>query len=103
MAGMKNPICFYALTIFSTATYTSPSSSRSFTHPLPSSTTTSTAQKTEYLSTLRQSVTKLQDEVNAFLTEKMEVDKALAAEVGLKVDEKKEEERYGEEDVEDEG
>lgn len=86
-----------------TATYTSLSSSQNFTHPLPSSATSSTAQKTEYLSTLRQSVTKLQDEVNAFLTEKMEEDKVLAAKAGLKVDEKKEEERYGEEDVEDEG
>lgn len=65
--------------------------------------TTSTAEKTEYLSNLRQSVTKLQDEINTFLTEKMEEDKALAAKAGLKVDEKKEEERYGEEDVEDEG
>ncbi|KAI4185884.1 MAG: hypothetical protein L6R41_003856 [Letrouitia leprolyta] len=86
-----------------TATYTSPSLSQSFTHPLPSSMTTSTAEKTEYLSNLRQSVTKLQDEINTFLTEKMEEDKALAAKAGLKVDEKKEEERYGEEDVEDEG
>ncbi|KAL8935016.1 MAG: hypothetical protein Q9216_005625 [Gyalolechia sp. 2 TL-2023] len=86
-----------------TATYTSPTASQSFTHPLPSSATTSTAQKTEYLSTLRQSVTKLQDEVNAFLTEKMDEDKALAAKAGLEVDEKKEEERYGEEDDEDDG
>ncbi|KAL8717695.1 MAG: hypothetical protein Q9225_005085 [Loekoesia sp. 1 TL-2023] len=86
-----------------TASYTSPSASKTFTHSLPSAATTSTAEKTQYLSTLRQSVTKLQDEVNAFLTEKMEEDKALAVKAGVKVDEKKEEENYGEENVEDEG
>ncbi|KAI4134803.1 MAG: hypothetical protein LQ341_005964, partial [Variospora aurantia] len=60
---------------------------------------------TSYLSTLRASVTQLQGEINAFLTEKMEEDKALAASAGggVKVDEKREEEYYGEEDVEDEG
>ncbi|KAL8902689.1 MAG: hypothetical protein Q9207_004456, partial [Kuettlingeria erythrocarpa] len=58
---------------------------------------------TEYLSTLRKSVTRLQDEINAFLTERMEEDKALAAKAGVKIDEKKEEENYGEENVEDEG
>ncbi|KAL8772401.1 MAG: hypothetical protein Q9209_002352 [Squamulea sp. 1 TL-2023] len=86
-----------------TATYTSPSTSKTFVHPLPSSTTTSLPEKTQYLSTLRQSVTRLQDEVNAFLTEKMEEDKALAAKAGVsdKVDEKKEEDFYGEEGVEE--
>ncbi|KAL8779960.1 MAG: hypothetical protein Q9213_006685 [Squamulea squamosa] len=85
------------------ATYTSPSTSKTFTHPLPSSTTTSLAEKTQYLSTLRQSMTQLQDEVNAFLTDKMEKDKALAAKAGVKdkVDEKKEEDFYGEEGVEE--
>ncbi|KAI4150695.1 MAG: hypothetical protein L6R39_002183 [Caloplaca ligustica] len=86
-----------------TATYTSPSTSNTFTHPLPSSSTISLAEKTEYLSSLRTSVTQLQDEVNVFLTEKMDEDKALAAKAGVKVDEKKEEEYYGEEDVGDEG
>ncbi len=44
-------------------------------------------------------MTKLQDEVNASLTKKMEEDKALAAKAGVsdKVDEKKEEDFYGEE------
>lgn len=43
-------------------------------------------------------MTKLQDEVNASLTKKMEEDKALAAKVGVsdRVDEKKEEDFYGE-------
>ncbi|KAI4100716.1 MAG: hypothetical protein LQ339_005394 [Xanthoria mediterranea] len=81
-----------------TATYTSPTTIQTFTHPLPSSSTTSLAQKTAYLSNLRQSMTKLQDEVNASLTKKMEEDKALAAKVGVsdRVDEKKEEDFYGE-------
>lgn len=85
------------------ATYASPSTSRTFTYVLPSSSTTSTTEKIEYLFTLRNSVTQLQDEINACLTEKMEEDKALAARVGWKVDEKKEEENYGEEDVKDGG
>ena len=44
----------------------------------------------------------LQDDVNGFLTTKMEEDKALATSAGVKVDDKKEEENYGEEVVEDE-
>ncbi|KAL8728470.1 MAG: hypothetical protein Q9166_005368 [cf. Caloplaca sp. 2 TL-2023] len=88
-----------------TATYTSPNTSRTFTHPLPSSSPASLAEKTQYLSTLRQSMTLLQDRINGFLTEKMEEDKALAAKAGVmdKVDEKKEEDFYGEEGVENEG
>ncbi|KAI4199767.1 MAG: hypothetical protein LQ350_004394 [Teloschistes chrysophthalmus] len=89
-----------------TANYTSPShpTTKPFTHPLPSPHTTSLASKTAYLSTLRETMTQLQDSVNAFLTEKMGEDKALAAKAGVKVDEKKEEDFYGEEVVdEDEG
>ncbi|KAL9586398.1 MAG: hypothetical protein Q9203_003875 [Teloschistes exilis] len=81
------------------ATYTSPSypTPKAFTYPLPSSNTTSLAEKTAYLSTLRESMIQLQDRVNPFLTKKMEEDKALAADAGVKVDEKKEEDFYGEE------
>ena len=43
----------------------------------------------------------LQDEVNSFLTAKMEEDKALASMVGGKVNDKEEEENYGEEAVEE--
>lgn len=56
-----------------------------------------------YLSALRKSVVELQDEVNGFLTTKMEEDKALAASAGMKADDKVEEENYGEEKVEDDG
>ncbi|KAL8801568.1 MAG: hypothetical protein Q9182_004354 [Xanthomendoza sp. 2 TL-2023] len=88
-----------------TAHYTSPTTgSRTFTHPLATSTTSSLAEKTAYLSTLRASVTQLQSDINEFLTSKMDEDKALAAKTGLseKVDENKEEDFYGEEVVQDE-
>ena len=56
-----------------------------------------------YLSALRKSVVRLQEEVNGFLTGKMEEDKAEAASKGVKVDDRAEEEGYGEEKVEEEG
>ncbi|MCJ1274646.1 hypothetical protein MMC21_002443 [Puttea exsequens] len=86
-----------------TADYNSPTSSKTFIHELPTSSPQSTKEKTAYLSALRRSVVGLQEEVNGFLTTKMEEDKATAARVGLKADDKKEEENYGEETVEDEG
>ncbi len=85
------------------ADYRSPSSSKPFLHTLPTSSTPSTAAKTQYLSALRKSITQLHEEVNTFLTSKMEEDKVLASKAGLKVDDKQEEEKYGEEDVEDDG
>ena len=83
------------------ASYTSPTATQSFTHNLTSSPITSTKEKTAYLSTLRKSVTQLQEDVNGFLTSKMEEDKALAAKAGLRGDDKAEEENYGEEKVEE--
>lgn len=85
-----------------TAAYTSPTSTKAFTHTLPTSATSSAAsteEKTRYLSALRKSVVQLQGEVNEFLTEKMEEDKKAAGEKGggATVDEKEEEENYGEE------
>lgn len=90
------------------ADYSSPSTTKTFEHTLPSlssdpASTKSTKEKTQYLSSLRQSVVKLQDEVNDFLTAKMEEDKALAATAGQKIDDKAEEENYGEEGVGEEG
>ena len=84
------------------AEYASPESTHIFKQslpPLPSE--PSTKEKTAYLSGLRSSVVTLQEDVNAFLTVKMEEDKTLASPKGLKVDEKKEEENYGEEVVEE--
>lgn len=44
---------------------------------------------------------RLQDEVNIFLTGRMEEDKALASSAGLKGDDRKEEQNYGEEVVDE--
>ena len=85
------------------AHYASPAATQTFTHALPAASNASTKEKTMYLSALRKSVVKLQEEVNGFLTTKMEEDKALAARAGVKVDDKAEEENYGEETVEEEG
>lgn len=55
---------------------------------------------------MRSEVSKLQDDVNAFLTQKMEEDKAKeAGNAGGKhnKDEERLEEMYGEEDVEEDG
>ncbi|PVH83847.1 Gon7-domain-containing protein [Cadophora sp. DSE1049] len=95
-----------------TATYTSPTNVP-FTHstPLPSLSSTSstgTAQKTQYLSTLRQATSQMQEVINKELTARMEEDNARAAEGAngkgkvKGVDENKEEENYGEEVVDEE-
>lgn len=98
------------------ASYNSPSASKSFDHPLSSTCPSAdaltagspeaTKQKTAYLSELRKSTKDLQEEINVYLTQKMEEDKAAAsaADTKSKVDgtkEEKEEEMYGEEDVEE--
>lgn len=83
------------------ASYSAPNCSKTFEHPLPATDTSSAEGKSKYLSTLRGSVTKLQDQINTFLTGKMEEDKALAAAAGQKIDDKREEERYGEEGEEE--
>jgi len=62
-------------------------------------------ETTAYIASLRNSLLEMQNDINAYLTQKMEEDKAAAATNGNgiadKVDEQKEEENYGEE-VEDE-
>ena len=92
-----------------TAQYGSPSSSepQAFRQPLAVSNANpiNTSETTTYLVELKKSMAKLQNEVNAFLTEKMEEDKAEAGINGNKtasgkhnkIDEKKEEDMYGEE------
>ncbi|KAK2865235.1 hypothetical protein FQN49_003784 [Arthroderma sp. PD_2] len=66
----------------------------------------SPAERTAYLSELRGSIASLQADVNAFLTAKMEEDKQREAQesggVAGTTDEKKEEDNYGEEIVNDE-
>lgn len=86
-----------------TADYANPTTNKTFTHLLPPASNKSTKEKTMYLSALRKSVVQLQEEVNGFLTTKMEEDKALAASAGMKADDRAEEESYGEEKVEDDG
>lgn len=95
------------------AVYTSPqpaNQTKTFQHELPSIPVVSDPAfpeaikaKSAYLASLRQLVPKLQDEVNVFLTERMEEDKKTAEVQGTKQSEKeaKEEENYGEENVEE--
>jgi len=85
-----------------TGSYTSPTGTKEFEYSLPSLPQQfSTEQKTSYLSALRSSVVKLQEEVNTFATAKMEEDKMTAPQVAGKVDDKKEEKNYGEETIDD--
>ncbi|KAL1995968.1 hypothetical protein VTN49DRAFT_834 [Thermomyces lanuginosus] len=99
------------------AAYKSPNPPHSHTFHQPLSTplptqqngdsVSSVAAKTAYLSDLRASVTKLQAEINSFLTERMEEDKKMAEAQGDGKDaaqrerERKEEENYGEENVDE--
>ena len=85
------------------ATYTSHTSSETFAHTLPSASAASIKAKTAYLSALRVSVTKLQEDINGFLTTKMKEDKTLAPSAGIKADDREEEDNYGEERVEEDG
>ena len=85
------------------AEYAAPNDAKSFAYPLPPASNESTEQKTAYLSALRESVSKLQEDINAFLTKKMEEDKGSASTAGSKVDDKKEEENYGEENLDEDG
>lgn len=85
------------------AHYRSPSGTKTFTYSMTSiPTEPSTTDKTDHLSSLRSSTVKLQEEINVFLTAKMDEDKTQAAADSLKVDEAKEEENYGEEVVDEE-
>ncbi|RHZ61101.1 hypothetical protein CDV55_105012 [Aspergillus turcosus] len=92
------------------AVYESPQpSTHTFEYQLssPAPFSTSSAEKTKvkvaYLSELRSLVPKLQDEINVFLTQRMEEDKKEAEAQGRQLSEKeaKEEENYGEEVVEE--
>jgi hypothetical protein len=83
-----------------TAKYVSPDSSESFSQTLPSlSKNHDVKAKTEHLSALRTGIVQMQADVNAFLTKKMEEEKASQGQAS-KSKEDKEEEMYGEEDPE---
>ena len=113
-SSLDNPS--FRLTL--SATYTNSSTSPPTTHqfsypisaPIPPTGSTSVKDKTAYLCDLRKSVKGLQNEVNIFLTQKMEEDKLHAVkmgpdgkekEVGTKAADEVEEENYGEEEVGD--
>ena len=84
------------------ATYTSPTDSKTFTTPLSNATDAprSTSDKTAYLSDLRGKVTQLQADVNAFLTARMQREQVGGNDADA---EAREEDMYGEEDPENEG
>ncbi|KAK3721701.1 hypothetical protein LTR37_002866 [Vermiconidia calcicola] len=89
------------------ATYQSPNASHTFSarpSSLPSGEEARDVKaKTAYLSALRSNLGQMQGEVNAFLTKKMEDEKAAEAAKanGKMTQEEKAEELYGEEDAED--
>lgn len=84
-----------------TATYKSPSDQKTFSSELPPAQAGDVKTKTAYLSTLRSNFTHVQSDVNAFLTKKMEEDKAAG---DKKADQDaKAEEMYGEEEGEEAG
>ncbi|KAL4784067.1 EKC/KEOPS complex, subunit Gon7 [Aspergillus varians] len=89
------------------AAYTSPQLNRTFEHTInstaPNPSDENVKVKVAYLSELRKLVPVLQNDINVFLTERMEEDKKAIAAQGRQLSEKeaKEEENYGEEVVED--
>ncbi|KAJ5220664.1 uncharacterized protein N7469_009551 [Penicillium citrinum] len=80
------------------ADYSAPDTSKTFHHEVPLSDGT-LASKTAHLTTLQSLVPKLQEEINVYLTARMEEDKKAQGSISEK--EAKEEENYGEEVVED--
>lgn len=87
------------------ADYASLSSNKEFAKHLPSLSKVASQQsiqdKTAYLSALRANVAQMQGEINTYLTQKMDDDKA--ADSKKSRDEAKAEEMYGEEDPETDG
>lgn len=86
------------------ATYSSPTNAPfTYEQPLQAPPSSSTKDKTTYLSTLRKATVDLQERINKELTERMEEDKAkdVSGKGKADIDDKKEEENYGEEVVEE--
>jgi hypothetical protein len=92
------------------ATYQSPTN-EPFKHvqKLPAPATTKTTDRTAYLAALRKATAEMQETINKELTSRMDEDKAREAAAngiskvnGAKVDEAKEEDKYGEEVAEEE-
>ena len=98
------------------AVYKSPSGEKMFSHDITAATALCLVSehddqvqfskaKTAYLSEIRSSVKKMQGDINTFLTAKMDEDKKIASSAGAQTNGKRtdevEEEKYGEEDVEE--
>lgn len=82
------------------AVYTAPDASRSFQHTVSVDTTQNPlTAKQSHLKTLQSLAPKLQEEINVYLTARMEEDKKAQGAISEK--EAKEEENYGEEVVEE--
>ena len=105
---MKYPKHFNMTTSDSSATarlsadYESPAGQHTFSYEVPAiSEKQSTEETTAFLAKLRQSAVQMQQDVNTFLTQKMDEDKAMEStkevQHSAKVDEDKEEDNYGEE------
>ncbi|KAI9892756.1 MAG: hypothetical protein M1814_001176 [Vezdaea aestivalis] len=77
------------------AMYKGPESSKTFAQMLPDLEPESTESKTRYLAALHAAIPQIQVEINAYLTKKMEEEKASANDQA----DRKEEENYGEEVV----
>lgn len=98
------------------AAYKSPSGDKGFSHNITAATALGLVSehgdqvqfskaKTAYLSEIRSSVKKMQGDINAFLTARMDEDKKIASSGGAQTNGKRtdevEEEKYGGEDVEE--
>ena len=84
-----------------TADYNSDTGQTQFKHNIGAvSESSPTKDRVEYLAKLRSSVVALQDEINAFLTKKMDEDKVLEGK-NKTLNDKKEEANYGEEIMDD--
>jgi phosphoribosylanthranilate isomerase len=84
------------------ADYKSPTGQHTFSYEVPAvSGNQSTEETTDFLAKLRQSAVQMQQDINTFLTQKMDEDKAMESTKDVqhtaKVDEDKEEDNYGEE------
>lgn len=108
MAPAPSPSPSQPVVLHARYTAPHPPTSHTFSHTiaLPASTASPQEEvkaKSAYLAELKGLVTKLQDEINVFLTERMEEDKRAAEAQGRKDSEReaKEEENYGEEVVEE--
>ena len=89
------------------AIYSSSNDSKIFPIPLNGIQPTDTASKVQFLSNLRASTKQLQDNINTFLTAKMEEDKAASSSTtngsstNIKKRDEEEEENYGEEKIDE--